>query len=131
MQDSIFTKIVKGEIPSHKIYEDDKVISFLTINPITDGHALVIPKEQVDSIWELDSETYSYLWKTAQIIAVHIQEIMDTDRVGVVVKGFEVPHAHIHLIPVNKGSGLSFDPQPAPARANDEHLRLLAEKLHF
>jgi histidine triad (HIT) family protein len=131
MEDSIFTKIIKGEIPSHKIYEDDKVIAFLTIRPVTDGHTLVVPKEQIDSIWELDPEAYSYLWETARTIAKHLQESMEVDRVGVVVKGFEVPHTHIHLIPVNKGSGIDFDPNPIPALADEKHLHLLAEKLHF
>jgi histidine triad (HIT) family protein len=131
MEDSIFTKIIKGEIPAHKIYEDDKVIAFLTVNPVADGHTLVVPKEQVDAIWDLNSEIYAYLWEVTQAIARHIQGAMKVDRVGVVVKGFEVPHAHIHLIPVNKGSGLSFDPHPSPPRADDEHLRLLAEKLRF
>jgi len=96
----------------HKIYEDDKALAFLTINPVADGHTLVVPKVQVDQLWDLEVADYEHLWKTAQKIALHLRTVMNVDRVGVVVKGFEVPHAHIHLIPVNFHSGLSFDPDP-------------------
>ena len=73
MDDSIFTKIIKGEIPCRKVYEDDDVIAFLDINPLSDGHVLVVPKEQVDLIWDLDNETYTHLWQTSKNIAQAIQ----------------------------------------------------------
>lgn len=98
MQDSIFTKIIRGEIPCHKVYEDDKVIAFLDIHPKQPGHTLVIPKQQTDLIWDLDDETYQYLWATAQKIAQHIGPLLGR-RIGVQVEGVGVPHAHIHLVP--------------------------------
>ena len=84
MDDSIFTKIIKGEIPCRKVYEDDDVIAFLDINPLSDGHVLVVPKEQVDLIWDLDNETYTHLWQTAKNIAQAIQAELNPMRVGVV-----------------------------------------------
>jgi histidine triad (HIT) family protein len=128
---SIFTRIINGEIPCHKIYEDDRVIAFLTINPITDGHTLVIPKTQVDQLWDLEADDYDYLWQTSKTIARHLRTVMKVDRVGVVVKGFEVPHAHIHLIPVDFHSGLNFDPYPSPPVADDDHLATVAARLRL
>ena len=130
-QSSIFTHIINGEIPCHKIYEDDKVLAFLTINPVADGHTLVVPKVQVDQLWDLEVADYEHLWKTAQKIAVHLRTVMNVDRVGVVVKGFEVPHAHIHLIPVNFHSGLSFDPDPPPPTADNDTLAAIAERIRL
>jgi histidine triad (HIT) family protein len=131
MQDSIFTKIIKGEIPSHKIYEDDRVIAFLTISPLVDGHTLVVPKKQIDQIWDLENDDYDYLWNTAKKIAKHLKVVCEVDRIGVVVKGFEVPHTHIHLIPIDQHSGVSFDPTEHPPIADDVALAAIAEKLRF
>jgi histidine triad (HIT) family protein len=128
---SLFTRIIYGEIPCHKVYEDDRVIAFLTINPITDGHTLVVPKVQVDQLWDVASDDYSYLWEVAQKIAIHLRTVMEADRIGVVVKGFEVPHTHIHLIPVNEGSMTNFDPIPEPSRADDEILATIAERIRL
>ncbi|HEY8886503.1 MAG TPA: HIT domain-containing protein [Candidatus Microsaccharimonas sp.] len=99
MQDSIFTKIIKGEIPSHKIYEDDDVFAFLDIRPITPGHTLVIPKTQVEFVWDLDDELYTKLTLAAKKIALHIRETLNTEYVGEQIVGVDVPHAHIQLIP--------------------------------
>lgn len=99
MQDSIFTKIVKGEIPSHKIYEDDDVLAFLDIHPVVSGHTLVIPKKQVEFIWDLDDETYAKLTLAAKKIALHIRKSLNVPYVGEKVVGVDVPHAHIQLIP--------------------------------
>ncbi|MDB5179848.1 MAG: hypothetical protein JWN12_480 [Candidatus Saccharibacteria bacterium] len=99
MEDSIFTKIIKGEIPSHKIYEDDDVIAFLDIHPVMPGHTLVVPKKQVEFTWDLDNETYVKLTLAAKKIALHIREKLDTEYVGEQIIGVDVPHAHIHLIP--------------------------------
>lgn len=98
MEDSIFTKIIRGEIPCHKIYEDDRVIAFLDIHPQQPGHTLVIPKEQIDLIWDLENDSFSNLWLTAKKIAVHMGEVLGR-RIGVHVEGIGVPHAHIHLVP--------------------------------
>lgn len=132
MQDpSIFTKIINGEIPCHKLYEDDQVIAFLTISPFAEGHTLVVPKRQVDQLWDLHNDEYAYLWKTSQKIALHLRNTLKVDRVGVVVKGFEVPHVHIHLIPVNRHSGVLFDHVVAPEAPPAEELAALAERLRL
>lgn len=99
MQDSIFTKIINGEIPSHKIYEDEHVLAFLDIHPVTPGHTLVIPKKQVEFVWDLDDETYVTLTLAARKIALHLREILDSEYIGEQIIGVDVPHAHIHLIP--------------------------------
>lgn len=128
---SIFTKIINNEIPSHKVYEDDRVIAFLTIHPLCDGHTLVVPKVQIDQIWDLEPEYYQYLWKIAQKLAVHIRSVMDVERIGVVVKGFEVPHAHIHLIPVSSGAHVNFDPEPEPPLAEESKLVEIANLIRL
>lgn len=128
---SIFTRIINGEIPAHRVYEDDRVIAFLTIQPFSEGHTLVIPKKQIDQIWDMESDDYDYLWKTAQKIALHFRKVMDIDRVGVVVKGFEVPHAHIHLIPIPRGVTVNLDPYPEPPMADNDKLAALAERIRF
>ena len=99
MEDSIFTKIVKGEIPSHKIYEDDKTLAFLNIFPAVKGHTLVIPKIQIDSLWDLSEEDYNAVMNTTKKVAKRLQEVLGTERVGVKVIGIDVPHAHVHLVP--------------------------------
>lgn len=129
MEDSVFTKIIKGEIPSHKLYEDDRVLSFLTIAPATDGHTLVIPKKQIDSLWDLDDDDYHYLMSVTKKLAHHLQEKTGKDRVGMVVKGFEVPHVHIHLIPVDRHSGISFDPEDGLKPVDFDSLTPIAQQL--
>jgi len=99
MEDSIFTKIINGDIPSYKIYEDDDVFAFLDIHPIVPGHTLVIPKKQVEFIWDLDDETYTKLTLAAKKIALHVRETLHVPYVGEKIVGIDVPHAHIHLIP--------------------------------
>lgn len=99
MQDSIFTKIVKGEIPCHKVYEDDATLAFLDIHPVQPGHTLVIPKQQVAFVWDLDPETYQALMATVQKVALRIREVLPALYVGEQVFGLDVPHAHVHVIP--------------------------------
>ena len=99
MQDSIFTKIINGEIPSHKIYEDDDVIAFLDIRPITTGHTLVVPKKQVEFIWDMDDEAYAKLMAAVKKVALHLRETLGVPYVGEQIIGVDVPHAHVHLIP--------------------------------
>ena len=97
---SIFTRIIEGEIPCYKIYEDEKVFAMLDIEPLSNGHVLVFPKKQIDLLWDLEKDDYDYLWQISKKIAQKIQTEMKPIRVGVVVEGFGVPHAHIHLVPL-------------------------------
>ena len=105
---TIFTKIAKGEIPSYKIAEDDRYFAFLDINPVAEGHTLVIPKNETDYIFDLDDEEYAGLQLFAKRVAAAIKKTMPCRRVGVAVMGLEVPHAHIHLIPINRESDMNF-----------------------
>src|SRR5579863_2855836 len=100
MNDSIFSKIIRGEIPCHKIYEDNEVLAFLDIAPYTYGHTLVVPKMEVDSLWDLPDELYGYLMHVVRKVAQRQQKILKPKRVGIVVEGFAVPHAHVHVIPM-------------------------------
>ena len=100
MEDSIFTKIINGEIPADKIYEDEFVCAMLDIEPLSDGHLLIVPKKQVDLLWDLDDETYQYAWQISKKIAKIMQDVLQPIRVGAIVEGFGVPHAHIHLVPL-------------------------------
>lgn len=106
MEPSIFTKIINGEIACHKIYEDDEFLAFLDIHPLTTGHTLVIPKTQIDSLWDLPDETYIKLWKKAKELAPYLSESIACKRIAIVVEGFGVPHAHVHLIPTNSAVDL-------------------------
>ena len=106
--ETIFTKIVKGEIPSYKIYEDEKFYAFLDISPLKKGHTLVIPKRQVDYIFDLEDEELSGLNIVAKKVAKAIAKVFPCEKVGVVVLGLEVPHAHIHLIPLETEQDINF-----------------------
>ncbi len=97
---TVFTKIVKGEIPSYKIYEDNQFYAFLDINPLAKGHTLVIPKMEVDYLFDLEDELLSEMIVVAKKIAKAIEKSITCNRVGLMVIGLEVPHAHIHLIPI-------------------------------
>lgn len=105
---SIFTKIIKGEIPSYKIAEDDRFFAFLDINPLGEGHTLVVPKEEIDYIFDLNAEVLADMMVFAQKIAKAIKEVIPCNRIGVSVIGFEVPHAHIHLVPINTLGDINF-----------------------
>ncbi|CEJ68587.1 MULTISPECIES: HIT family protein [Chryseobacterium] len=105
---SIFTKIINGEIPSYKIAEDDNFVAFLDAMPLVKGHTLVVPKKEVDLIFDLESEEYKNLWGFAQKVAKKVKNAVPCVRVGVAVVGLEVPHAHIHLIPLNKMEDMNF-----------------------
>ena len=105
---TVFSKIVAGEIPCYKVAEDENFLAFLDINPLVEGHTLVIPKKEVDYIFDLDSDTYSGLMAFARKVAKAIKSTIDCKRVGVAVLGMEVPHAHIHLVPLRKESDLNF-----------------------
>lgn len=107
--DSVFTKIIKKEISSYTVYEDSDVIAFLDINPIKMGHTLVVPKKQIDYIFDLDNDDYNKLWTTTKKIANGLRKSVVCRRVGISVVGFEVPHCHIHLIPINTIGDMNFD----------------------
>ena len=124
---SIFNKIVKGEIPCYKITEDDNYLAFLDINPLAKGHTLVIPKKETDYIFDLDNETLAGLHVFSKKVALAIDKVMDCKRVGIAVIGLEVPHAHIHLVPINGIYDIDFS-KPKLKLSEDEFLSI-AEKI--
>ena len=127
MQDSIFTKIIQGDIPSEKIYEDDLTIAFLTVEPMQPGHTLVVPKKQVDQLWDLDDTDYQAVMNTAKKVAKRMKDALGVERVGVKVEGLEVPHVHVHLIPFN-----TVEEYNSPAKlASPGDLAEMAAKLRF
>lgn len=105
---TIFSKIASGEIPCYKVAEDENYFAFLDINPLTKGHTLVIPKKEEDYLFQLDDPTYIGLMLFAKKIALAIQKAVPCKRIGMAVIGLEVPHAHIHLIPINNESDMNF-----------------------
>lgn len=105
---SIFTRIINGEIPCYKVAEDENYFAFLDINPLTEGHTLVVPKKEVDYIFDLDDKTLAGMTLFAKRVAEKIKCKMECKRVAVVVLGLEVPHAHIHLIPMNSEADVDF-----------------------
>ena len=105
---SIFTKIVKGEIPCYKVAETDKYLAFLDINPLAKGHTLVIPKVEVDYYFDLDDNTLTGLSLFSKRVARAIEKVIPCERIGVTVIGLEVPHAHVHLIPINGVHDMEF-----------------------
>ena len=104
----IFARIASGEIPSYKIAENERFFAFLDINPITPGHVLVIPKQETDYIFDLDAELYREFWDFAAQIARAIKQAVPCIKVGIAVIGLEVPHAHIHLVPLNTMGDIDF-----------------------
>lgn len=105
---SIFTKIVQGEIPCYKIAEDENCFAFLDIFPLKKGHVLVIPKKEVDYLFDLDEETYNGLWAFAKRVSAALEKAIECKRIGLAVLGMEVPHAHIHLVPLHHEGDLNF-----------------------
>jgi len=130
MSDSIFTKIIKGEIPCHKVYEDERTLAFLDIHPTQLGHTLVIPKVQVEQIWDLDTSEYQALLETCKKVGLHLRETMKTKRVGVQVMGLDVPHVHVHLVPFDTIDEYYHRPDMS---AEPDHAALaeIAQKLAF
>ncbi|PHS53579.1 MAG: HIT family protein [Lutibacter sp.] len=105
---SIFTKIIKGEIPSYKVAENDQFYAFLDINPNAKGHTLVVPKREVNKLFDLDEKTYTELMSFSRKIAIAIEKVIPCDRVGMSVIGLEVPHVHVHLIPLKAMEDIQF-----------------------
>lgn len=105
---TLFTKIIKGEIPCHKILEDERYLAFLDIRPINPGHTLVIPKKEIDYIFTVDDDLLGGAFIFAKKVAAMIEKVIPCKRIGVMVAGLEVPHAHIHLVPINAVADLNF-----------------------
>ncbi|MDD3458143.1 MAG: HIT family protein [Weeksellaceae bacterium] len=124
---SIFTKIIKGEIPSFKIAENEDFIAFLDAFPVVKGHVLVVPKKEVDKIFDLDKSTYNQLMEFAYDIAQGIEKAIPCLRVGMAVVGLEVPHVHVHLIPLNKMSDISFT--GPKLELEQEEMKEIAERI--
>ncbi|MCK5259557.1 MAG: HIT family protein [Candidatus Omnitrophica bacterium] len=122
---SLFTRIINGEIPCHKICEDENYFAFLEIRPINPGHTLVVPKKEVDYLFDADDECLGGMMVFAKKIAPAIEKAVECKRLGVMVAGLEVPHAHIHLIPITRLGDLNFDNQQ-PAE-NDDLARVAEE----
>ena len=124
---TIFSKIIAGEIPAYKIAENEKFFAFLDIFPLRQGHVLVVPKTEVDKFFDLPEEYLSEMLVFAKPIAHAIEKAFDCDRCGISVIGLEVPHAHLHLIPINSANDLNFT-QPKP-QASTESLKAVQEKI--
>ena len=116
---SIFSKIVRNEIPSYKVYENENFLAFLDINPLKKGHTLVIPKIEVDYIFDLESKEYQELWNFAKLVAKGMKRVIKCERISIVVMGLEVPHAHIHLIPLDSMQDIDFS-QPKLNLSTDQ-----------
>jgi histidine triad (HIT) family protein len=124
---SIFSKIIAGEIPAYKVAESIDFLAFLDINPLAEGHVLVIPKQEVDYIFDMDDELYVGLQLFAKIVAEGIKKAVPCIKVGVAVIGLEVPHAHIHLIPMNRVDDMNF--ARPKLKFTSEQLEMTAEKI--
>jgi histidine triad (HIT) family protein len=130
MSDSIFTKIIKGEIPSYKIYEDDHTFAFLDIHPKQPGHTLVIPKKQVESLWSLDESDYQAVMSTVNKVAHRIENVLKRPYVGMLVVGIDVPHAHVHVYPFSTNEQSQYIPDQS-AEPDHSALAEIAKKLAF
>ena len=123
---SIFTRIINGEIPSYKIDEDEHCYAFLDINPNAVGHTLCVPKQEVDKLFDSDQEIYKHLMQFSKRIAVALEQAVPCKRVGMAVVGLEVPHAHVHLIPIHKMTDMSFQTK---VNMQEEDFISLAKKI--
>lgn len=128
---SIFTRIINGEIPCYKVAETKKFLAFLDINPLIAGHTLVIPKEEIDYIFDVDDDLLSEMMVFAKKVAKGVKEVVPCTRIGVAVIGLEVPHAHIHLVPINAIGDLNFmKERPSVSKEEFEQLqRAISEKI--
>lgn len=131
MQDSIFTKIIKGEIPCHKVYEDDQTFAFMDIHPIQPGHVLVVSKRQVSNFYELEDEEYQALMATVKSVAKRLKEVFpDKKRIAVIIEGLDVDHVHVKLFPISTGEELRTNPDMNTEPDHDS-LAKLAAKIAF
>lgn len=124
---TIFSKIISGELPAHTVYEDERTYAFLDINPRQEGHTLVVPRREVDYLFDLPEEDYEALWAAVERVATALKAVTHCARVVVLVVGYEVPHAHVHLIPTNALADIPFPPVDEDAQAR---LAETAAKIH-
>ena len=124
---SIFSKIVDGDIPAFKVAEDENHLAFLDIFPLAQGHVLVIPKKETDYIFDINSDEYLALWQFSQKVAKAMDKVIPCKRIGVAVIGLEVPHVHIHLVPINNVSDINFE-RPK-LKFSDEQMNEVAQKI--
>lgn len=130
MEPTIFTKIINGEIPCHKVYEDEKTLAFLDIYPISPGHTLVISKVQIDHFDELSDEDYDAVFTTVKKISKRVKEVLGVQRACLRVEGFDVPHAHVHVIPCNI-PGDFYNESRMSVEPDHQGLDRMAQKLAF
>lgn len=130
MQESIFTKIVNGEIPAHKVYEDELTLAFLDIHPVQPGHVLVIPKQQIEFVWDLPDDLYQAVMATTKKVALRMRQVLPAPYVHERIVGIDVPHAHVQLIPFATTAQLRVQ-QDMSAEPDHEALAAMAEKLKF
>jgi histidine triad (HIT) family protein len=124
---SIFTRIVNGEIPSYKIAENEHFYAFLDINPVTRGHSLVIPREEVDYLFDLEDHLYRDLFSFSKQVGLAIESVVPCKRMGIMVFGLDVPHAHIHLIPINTGAEMNLS--SPKVKLSEQEFKSIAEKI--
>lgn len=124
---SIFTRIIRGEIPCHKLAEDDRYIAFLDVSPVHEGHALVVPKREVDHLFELEADELGGIMAFAKDVARKIKAVVPCTRIGISVVGLEVPHAHIHLIPIDTLGDMDFT--KTRLKFTNEEYAVLAERI--
>lgn len=129
-KETIFTKIINGDLPSYKIYEDELTFAFLDIYPVQEGHTLVIPKKSIEFVWDLDDQTYQALMDTTKKIALRLRKVLKTKYIGERVVGVDVAHAHVHLIPFDETSQLRVQ-QDMTKKPDHKKLAELAKKLAF
>lgn len=130
MEDSIFTKIIKGEIPCHKVYEDELTLAFLDIHPLVEGHTLIVSKKQIEFVWDLPAEDYQAIMMAAKKVALRLREVLGTKYISERIVGVDVPHAHVQLIPFNDASELSKQ-QDMESESDHPALESLAKKIGF
>lgn len=129
MTESLFTKIIKREIPSHKVYEDEYTYAFLDIHPRAPGHTLVVSKKQVEFVWDLDDETYQHVMAATKKIASHLREVLGVPYVGVQIVGVDVPHAHVQIIPFTSAATDYYGTQDMTSEPDHAALAVVATKV--
>ena len=135
MEDSVFTKIIKGEIPCHRVYEDNKTLAFMDIHPAMPGHVLAVPKNQTDHIDDLSEDDYEALMKTVKKVVTRVKEVLGVKRAIILVMGYDIPHAHVHILPSNSGdefyTAIGHIKELAAKEPNHDALAAMAERLKF
>ena len=124
---SIFTKIVKGEVPCYKVAENEFFLAFLDLSPVAKGHTLVIPKNEIDYIFDLNTVEYAQLWEFSRMVAAAQKKVITCNRIGISVIGLEVPHAHVHLVPISELDDLNFSKERLSF--TDEEFKTIASSI--